>query len=137
MIIFLFNIFSLREYRIKYLKLLWLIRSVPIRFWGDYDGACIGIDNMNGRANIYIGESYRNKSYEVILHEIGHYIDFKVGNLIVPRMDYSRTKIVIDEISAWENALVLADKFNIPIDLEFSQKCINSYGASMVQFKEK
>ena len=77
---------------------------------------------------ITIGNYGTNKEVTTaLLHEIGHYIDFKKQKT---KKRYNKSSIIEKEKRAWKYALRLADEYNIKIDYVAASRWLGTYGAT-------
>lgn len=140
---FLLNVILFDNYSLKVLKLLWDYKHIPI-FINPMNldaGALISRDiGFNKKLNkmvklkvpkpiaIMLGQTTKKeKRLTVYLHELGHYEDRKNMKKL------SREEL---EVRAWEEAIKLSNKYNIPIDVTSAQKALQSYKVSSVKLKK-
>ena len=88
--------------------------------------------SINTKSNINwidIG-TYPNKKQKntALLHELGHYVDFKKLNRSVSSIRKNTT--INQEKKAWKYCLRLSDQYNIPIDLPKAKEWLATYGAT-------
>jgi hypothetical protein len=107
----------------KLLKLLWNECEVPIyRTLQKEMGAANWFIPTGDGVSIEIGTMSNIKKITTLLHEIGHIKDAKRYG-----KTFSNWSVERAEKSAWKHAIRLSRKYNLPIDVEFSIKCLKSY----------
>lgn len=112
-------------------RLLYIECPIPIS--RDFSNSCyIWYNEPSGRQWITIcfGET-KKESITALLHEIGHYIDYKsLKGYSLGKYIRSKKVEMKKEKKAWKNALMLSDKYDIDICYKTAEKWLGTYGAS-------
>lgn len=121
-----FNMFTMRRIHIKYLLLLIRFRNVDIQTHNDHNETCRIIYNHDfPQSTILMSRKLSRINFDTaLLHELGHYIDFKSNSKVLKRSAKAIEK------SAWKNAIKLSDTYNIPICYTTAKRWLKTYDAS-------
>lgn len=110
-----------------------LYAECPIPISREFGSQChIWYNEPSGRQWIVIGFGQAKKeSITALLHEIGHYVDFKsLKNFDQGKYMRSEKVQKVMEKKAWKNAIRLSDKYGIDICYKTAVKWLGTYGAS-------
>lgn len=139
------NCFKIRDF--KMFRLLYTECPLEI-FTHDYTSrnseGFINVNMVTGVCNFISinGKISIEKRRTVVLHELGHYIDFnsyctkKVAIFEFGKHSHDREARCNLERIAWRNAFDLQDKYNINMDLNFAKKGLDSYGTTYEKIEQ-
>lgn len=130
---FILNWFEFMDFDKRVVKLLWDFSHIRIKHGKNYRSHCAYDPYRNKVKWVKIGK-HKNKLslYTTLLHELGHIVDFTTNrrsafSIICPTIEVMRA----NEIRAWNIAVDLSTKYNIPLNYKWAIKVLSTYGTSL------